>query len=65
MRSFTQSLNLLTTALGTWLCIPLVYLANADPSHQVRQMGVVVIDGRGIQYNSCFFPYLCLSLSKD
>lgn len=35
MRSFTQSLNLLTTALGTWLCIPIVYLGNANPDHQV------------------------------
>jgi len=29
MRSFAASLNLLTTALGTWLCIPLVALANS------------------------------------
>ncbi len=31
MRSFCASLNLLTTALGTWLCIPLVALANSGP----------------------------------
>lgn len=35
MRSFTAALNLLTTALGAWLCIPLVYIANSDPNHQV------------------------------
>lgn len=29
MRTFAASLNLLTTALGTWLCIPLVALANS------------------------------------
>lgn len=29
MRSFAASLNLLTTAVGTWLCIPLVALANS------------------------------------
>lgn len=35
MRSFTQALNLFTTSLGTWVCIPIVYLANLDENHQV------------------------------
>lgn len=35
MKSFTAALNLFTTALGAWLCIPLVYLANLNQHHQV------------------------------
>lgn len=34
MRSFTQALNLFTTSIGTWLCIPIVYLANLDENRQ-------------------------------
>lgn len=35
MKSFTQALNLFTTALGAWVCIPLVYAANSNKDHQV------------------------------
>jgi len=34
MRSFTQALNLFTTALGSWLCIPLIYLVNINKQNQ-------------------------------
>mmetsp|Transcript_35266 Transcript_35266/g.111039 ORF Transcript_35266/g.111039 Transcript_35266/m.111039 type:complete len:612 (-) Transcript_35266:455-2290(-) len=34
MRSITAALNLLTTALGSWACIPLVLIVNADPDNK-------------------------------
>ena len=34
MRSFTQALNLFTTSLGAWLCIPLIYFVNINKNNQ-------------------------------
>ena len=34
MKSVTQSLNLLMTALGSWLCIPLLLLVNVNPNNE-------------------------------
>merc|ERR1712070_161210 len=34
MRSFTAALNLFTTALGSWLCIPIILLVNLNPQKQ-------------------------------
>lgn len=34
MRSVSQALNLLTTAIGSWLTIPLLYLVNSNPNDE-------------------------------
>eukprot|EP00597_Dinobryon_sp_UTEXLB2267_P005647 CAMPEP_0170080918 /NCGR_PEP_ID=MMETSP0019_2-20121128/16920_1 /TAXON_ID=98059 /ORGANISM="Dinobryon sp., Strain UTEXLB2267" /LENGTH=662 /DNA_ID=CAMNT_0010295097 /DNA_START=50 /DNA_END=2038 /DNA_ORIENTATION=- len=34
MRSVTQSLNLFTTALGSWIVIPILLLVNSDPNNE-------------------------------
>ena len=34
MRSVSQSLNLFTTAIGSFLIIPIVYLVNVNPNNQ-------------------------------
>jgi solute carrier family 15 (peptide/histidine transporter), member 3/4 len=34
MRSFTAALNLFATSLGSWMCIPIIYLVNIDKTNQ-------------------------------
>lgn len=34
MRSFTAALNLFTTAIGSWVCIPIILLVNIDKQRQ-------------------------------
>lgn len=43
MRSVSQSLNLLTTAIGSLIVIPMIYIVNSDPSKILCNVSTVFL----------------------
>jgi hypothetical protein len=52
MRSFTAALNLFATSLGSWMCIPIIYLVNIDKTNQVRS---IILSHSGAGDSKCGF----------